>query len=414
MTKSRSGRRTARTAFLSVLVAASVLVAVQQEAAIAVDAAISDTDDVGSVLDIETLVASNTETHVTYTLTMHGSFAPTDVDNIEIAFAFGSPLAKDACLQINRSTYVASGLQANLHASCVGGSENEARPAVTKPSADTLTVTVPLARLRDAGLDDLAESYGVRVATDDAASPNTPNEDEAPNTTTDFVTHALVEPPDDICGDTITADLTLEEDIVCEGDGITIGASGTGKGSKANFVTLDLNGFSITGDGTGTGVSVGAFKMFEITGPDGEDNVITGFGTGISLDEDAQKGVISNLTVEDNDGDGIQLNGAKHSLSENVITGNGDDGISQDTGKGSKLLNNVTGENDGDGFDSESTSVQLGGTTADNNGGDGINAQDKKGVKVLKVKEGKKKVPVPNKATGNAGTNCTPTRLCED
>jgi hypothetical protein len=44
------------------------------------------------------------------------------------------------------------------------------------------------------------------------------------------------------CGDEITADTTLDSDLVdCPNNGIVIGADG---------ITLDLNGHSIEGDGT--------------------------------------------------------------------------------------------------------------------------------------------------------------------
>jgi hypothetical protein len=48
-------------------------------------------------------------------------------------------------------------------------------------------------------------------------------------------------PPGLECGDTITADTTLERDLTgCPSNGIVIGADG---------VTLDLNGHTISGDG---------------------------------------------------------------------------------------------------------------------------------------------------------------------
>src|SRR5215208_1390818 len=51
------------------------------------------------------------------------------------------------------------------------------------------------------------------------------------------------EPPTGLeCGDTITADTTLDRDLTdCPSNGIVIGA---------NRITLDLNGHTISGDGT--------------------------------------------------------------------------------------------------------------------------------------------------------------------
>src|SRR5688572_867351 len=52
---------------------------------------------------------------------------------------------------------------------------------------------------------------------------------------------------DDLCGATIVADLTLDHDLTCAGDGIIIGADG---------IAIDLNGYTITGPGTGVGIAV--------------------------------------------------------------------------------------------------------------------------------------------------------------
>ena len=48
------------------------------------------------------------------------------------------------------------------------------------------------------------------------------------------------------CGDTITADTTLDSDLTnCPGDGLVIGAGS---------ITLDLNGHTIDGDGGDIGI----------------------------------------------------------------------------------------------------------------------------------------------------------------
>src|ERR687897_642246 len=48
------------------------------------------------------------------------------------------------------------------------------------------------------------------------------------------------------CGDVITQDTTLDSDLVCAGDGLTI---------LGERVTLDLAGHSMTGLGTGTRIA---------------------------------------------------------------------------------------------------------------------------------------------------------------
>ena len=62
------------------------------------------------------------------------------------------------------------------------------------------------------------------------------------------------------CGDIITADTTLDSDLLCEGDGLVIGAPG---------VTLDLGGHVVSGPGFGTGV----------VNTSGHDNVTVTNGT---------------------------------------------------------------------------------------------------------------------------------------
>lgn len=52
------------------------------------------------------------------------------------------------------------------------------------------------------------------------------------------------------CGDTVTADVTLTEDLTCSGTALRVQVSGPGT------VRVDLAGHRITGDGTGTGIEV--------------------------------------------------------------------------------------------------------------------------------------------------------------
>ena len=51
----------------------------------------------------------------------------------------------------------------------------------------------------------------------------------------------------DLCGTTILGSLTLDHDLICTGNGLIVGADG---------ITLNLNGHTITGPGSGVGISV--------------------------------------------------------------------------------------------------------------------------------------------------------------
>lgn len=52
---------------------------------------------------------------------------------------------------------------------------------------------------------------------------------------------------DDLCGATIIANLELDHDLSCAGNGLIVGADG---------ITLDLSAHTITGSGVGFGISV--------------------------------------------------------------------------------------------------------------------------------------------------------------
>lgn len=51
----------------------------------------------------------------------------------------------------------------------------------------------------------------------------------------------------DLCGTTILANLTLDHDLTCSGNGLIVGADG---------ITINLNGHTITGPGSGVGINV--------------------------------------------------------------------------------------------------------------------------------------------------------------
>ena len=106
------------------------------------------------------------------------------------------------------------------------------------------------------------------------------------------------------CGQTITRDTTLHADLgPCPGDGLVIGAGN---------VTLDLNGHSITGQGSGVGIKddVGHIRTMI------EDGVIQRFAHPIRLVTD--HGRLTGITQPCcGDDGGVEIRG-----SYNVLTGN--------------------------------------------------------------------------------------------
>ena len=117
------------------------------------------------------------------------------------------------------------------------------------------------------------------------------------------------------CGAEITEDTTLESDLVCSGAPAFIIA--------ADNVTLDLNGFTITGKGA---LSRGgpAILFRGVKGSTVQKGTIRRFGAGVAL-EGGSANVVQNLTIVDNVGgdegefgDGIVVMGS----SANRIQGN--------------------------------------------------------------------------------------------
>jgi M6 family metalloprotease-like protein len=113
------------------------------------------------------------------------------------------------------------------------------------------------------------------------------------------------------CGEVITADTKLNHDLDCSGDGLVIGADN---------ITLDLNGHTIDGAGTGDGVDNGA-------GHDGvavRNGSIKEFNRGVFLDG-ASGNRLEGLTVSDNF-IGISLRApGNNRLDRNVVSGSGSD-----------------------------------------------------------------------------------------
>ena len=83
-----------------------------------------------------------------------------------------------------------------------------------------------------------------------------------------------------IWGATLTADTTLDSDLIGSGTALIIGADG---------ITLDLNGYTLSGDSTGYGVdNTGGYDGVTIKG-----GTIDGFGQGIKANG------VSNFTLKD-------------------------------------------------------------------------------------------------------------------
>src|SRR5687768_17465262 len=115
------------------------------------------------------------------------------------------------------------------------------------------------------------------------------------------------------CGGVITTNTTLDSDIgPCAGDGLII---------AANSVVLNLNGHTITGTGSGAGV-----RAAQVTGVVIKNGTVTGFHTGVQLDE-ADSNTVRVMTATQNIR-GINVSGSDgNQIVLNTLTNNAGDAI---------------------------------------------------------------------------------------
>ena len=115
-------------------------------------------------------------------------------------------------------------------------------------------------------------------------------------------------PSSDLCGATIVADIRLDYDLACPGNGLNVGADG---------IKIDLNGHTISGSGTGAGIDVTGRTDVTIFG-----GIIRNFGAGV-LTNTSTKIVIKRNEFEANV-DGIDLQAASrgNTIRQNDFTHN--------------------------------------------------------------------------------------------
>jgi parallel beta-helix repeat protein len=160
---------------------------------------------------------------------------------------------------------------------------------------------------------------------------------------------------------------------------------------QANNVTIDLNGYSISGNNTsgGHGVYMNGCSNVEI-----RNGTIRNFGSS-GIHEESSSGNshrVINVRVMNNKEDGIRLAGSNHMVKDCTVSGNGSYGIdvflgctvSGNTvynnayygiyaGSGSTVSGNTAYSNDDIGINANSGST-VSGNTVYNNGSAGINA----------------------------------------
>ena len=117
------------------------------------------------------------------------------------------------------------------------------------------------------------------------------------------VTLGRVVVADTLCGMTLIADLTLSDDLVCAGPGLVIGA---------DHVTVNLNGRTIAGSGTGIGIDVSGVNGVTILG-----GTIRDFQTGIRSLNSAELTIKNNQFRGNVDGIDFQAGSRGSTIKEN-------------------------------------------------------------------------------------------------
>ena len=118
------------------------------------------------------------------------------------------------------------------------------------------------------------------------------------------------------CGQVVTTNAFLTQDLVCTGDGIVAGASG---------ITIDLKGLTIRGDR-----DVGDYGIDDSAGFDHitiRNGLIRNFYVGVEAEGDADSVSVSSLVANGNSIYGISINGDSAKIQSSTTSGNTTAGV---------------------------------------------------------------------------------------
>jgi parallel beta-helix repeat protein len=120
-------------------------------------------------------------------------------------------------------------------------------------------------------------------------------------------------PLSDLCGATIAADLKLDHDVACQGNGPSVGADG---------IKIDLNGHTISGSGIGNGIDVTSRTDVTISG-----GIIRNFFAGVRILNSTDIVLRQNVLQENTDGVDGRSGGIGNTIAHNEFRGNLSRGI---------------------------------------------------------------------------------------
>lgn len=118
------------------------------------------------------------------------------------------------------------------------------------------------------------------------------------------------------CGQVVTTNAVLTQNLHCTGDGVLVGA---------DKITIDLNGFRLRGDRDFSDVGINDQAGFDrVTIKNG---VVRNFGAGIYAVSGADRIAVSSMVVSGNYGEGIEIDGDSASVKSSTTSGNVEDGV---------------------------------------------------------------------------------------
>jgi Right handed beta helix region len=117
------------------------------------------------------------------------------------------------------------------------------------------------------------------------------------------------------CGQIVTTNAVVTQDLVCSGTGIVVGASA---------ITIDLKGFTLRGDFTTLHYGIDDNGYDQVTVKNG---VVRNFDWGMYAYNNADKMSVSNLVASGNAHDGVYISGSSAKIQSLTATGNALHGI---------------------------------------------------------------------------------------
>jgi parallel beta-helix repeat protein len=133
---------------------------------------------------------------------------------------------------------------------------------------------------------------------------------------------------DDLCGATIFANLKLDHDLLCPGNGLVVGSDG---------IKINLNGHTITGSRSGVGISVIGLARVSIAG-----GTIKNFTTGVLLLNSTAVVIHENQLVDNVDGVDLQTGSVGNTIKENHFQDNSTRGIMMRGGTSANVVKENT------------------------------------------------------------------------